>query len=129
MDIFTAMFKRNVSIFEKMMTRLVITIVTELDERFINETRNEQCSMTYLHRTNKQFAHFPSVLYATNVKFHRANRPQGNLQESKFYYSGKSRLYDYKNEVSVSPSGFAIHANRHQPGSRADISIFHAGKE
>lgn len=126
---FAAMFKKNISTFEMMMTRLVVTIVTELGERFRSEVRYKLCSMSYLFISKKQFAHFPSALYATDVKFHHACRSQGTQQESKLYYSGRHHLYCYRTGVLVFSSGFAVHASKHRLGSRADISIIRAGRE
>lgn len=123
------MFVKNVSTFEKTMTRLVTIIVTELEEQFLSYIENELCAMSYSYKNYKRFAHFASALYATDMKFHHANRPQENLQESKHYHSGKHHLFGYKTEVWVSTSDFALHASNHQPESRADISVLRARKE
>jgi len=54
-----------------------------------------------------------------------ANRPSGNLQEGKRYFSGKHELYGFKQEVLVLPTGLAINLTKHHPGSVADIEIMH----
>lgn len=118
------LFKKRVSTFEKLMSRLILSIVDILKDRFIVSVKNDSCTMENLAAKKRQFKHFPHALYATDVKFHHTNRPQGNQLESKLYYSGKHHLYGYKVEVSVSPLGFALHISKHYPGSKADISIF-----
>lgn len=106
------------------MYRFIISIAYELKERLMSKPRKNSCSMAVLNKINKRFKQVPSALYATDVKFHYANRPQGYQQESKLYYSRKHHLYGYKTEVSVSPTGFAVYASKHHLGSRADISSF-----
>lgn len=85
--------------------------------------------MSYLYRNSKQFAHFPSALYLTDVNFYYANRSQEKLQESKLFCNSKPHLYGYKTDVLVSPSNFAVRSNKHQPGSCPDNSSFRAKKE
>ena len=62
--------------------------------------------------------------YATEVKFQQCNRPSGNMSEGKVYFSVKHKLYGYKVEVSVLPSGLAIGCTKHYPGSISDLEIF-----
>lgn len=45
--------------------------------------------------------HFKYARYATDVRFPQAFRPNGNVQMSKVYYSGKHKLYGIEVEVSV----------------------------
>lgn len=123
------MFKRNVSTFEKIMTPLVATIVIELEKRFVKEVRQELRFMSYLLKTNKQFAVFTSSLYATDVKFHHGISPLENHHESKLYFNDEFHLYRYKTKLSATPSGLAIHASKAYPGSRAGILIFLSKKE
>ena len=70
------------------------------------------------------FKNYPSALYATDVRFQMANRPTGNHQESKVYFSKKHGLYGYKEEASVMASGMCVHLSRHYKGSCHDLSIF-----
>ncbi len=56
--------------------------------------------------------------------FQQANRPSGTLLEGKLYFSGKHKLYGYKTEVSVAPTGHAIDVTAHKPGSISDLVIF-----
>lgn len=129
MELFRGNFKKNNSTFEKLMTRLISEVVVELEDRFIYQLREENCSMAHLAKTLRRFFYFPSALYATDVKFHHTNRPQESQQESKLYFSRKHHLYGFKTEVSVSHNEFAIHASRHHPGFRAKITIFRAELE
>lgn len=69
------------------------------------------------------------ALYATNVILQQFKRPCGNHSKSKFYFSSKHKLYDYKNEVSVLPNGFSINCTTHTPGSVSDITILRKNLE
>lgn len=71
------------------------------------------------------FKHFPFSRYATVVTFQEYNRPNGNLQEVKKYFSGKHKLYGYKLEVFVLPNGLAIGCSTHYPGSVAEVDSFY----
>lgn len=77
----------------------------------------------------KTFSNFKYARYATDVTFHQTNRPTGNMQEGKEYYSGKHKLYGYKTEVSVLPNGQAIGCTKPYPGSVSDIDIFFANED
>jgi len=81
-------------------------------------------NMDQLSESNRRFTFHPYALYATVVTFQQTNRPSGNLQEAKVFYSGKHKLYGYKVEVSVLPIGIAISCTSHYPGSYADLEIF-----
>ena len=70
------------------------------------------------------FSHYLRARYATDVTFQQSNRPGGNLQEAKKYFSGKHKLYGYKLEVSVMPNELAAMCSRDYPGSVSDIDIF-----
>ena len=88
--------------------------VTRYDERF---------SMNELNERGKLFKSFPFCLEAIDVIFQQANRPSGNMQEGKLYFSGKHKLYGYKAEVAVRPNGLASAFSKHYPGSVSDITI------
>ena len=81
--------------------------------------------MSELQENSKLFKNFPFCLEAVDVTFQQANRPSGNMQEGKVYFSGKHRLYGYKVEVAVRPSGIASDFSRHCPGSSSDVSILY----
>ena len=70
------------------------------------------------------FKHYPCALYATDVRFQMANRPTGNHQESKVYFSNKHKLYGYKEEASVTANGKCVHLSKHYKGSCHDLTIF-----
>ena len=81
-------------------------------------------TMAHFAATNKLFKNQPHALYATDVTFQQTNRPSGNHQESKFMFSAKHKLYGYKMEVLVFPSGLAACASAHRAGSVSDLAIF-----
>ncbi len=70
------------------------------------------------------FKSFPYALEAIDVTFQEANRPTGNMQEGKVYFSGKHKLYRYKVQVAVRPNGLASAFSRHYPGSISDIKNY-----
>ena len=61
-------------------------------ERFVTKY-DEQFSMGVLNERGKLFKNFPFCLEAVDVTFQQANRPSGNMQEGKLYFSGKHKLY------------------------------------
>lgn len=63
--------------FKKTMTGFVNSIVSELKKRFVNKVVNEWCCAASMQENNKEFAHILSALFATDEKFHHANRPLG----------------------------------------------------
>ena len=65
---------------------------------------------------NRLFKHFPFCIEAGGVTFQRSNRPSGNMQEGKNFFSGKHRLHGYKFEVAVRPIGFASAFSSQYPG-------------
>ena len=71
------------------------------------------------------FSHFKCARYATDVTLQQSNRPSGNMQEGKVYFSGKQKLSGLKVEVSVLRNGLAIECTKHYPGSTADVEIFY----
>ncbi|KAJ0398993.1 hypothetical protein P43SY_003598 [Pythium insidiosum] len=93
------------------------------------EQKARALTMTELVKNGRRFDCFPSALYATDVTFQQSNRPTGNMAEGKVYFSGKHKLYGLKVEVSVCPSGLAIDATEHEPGSTADIQLFNKNIE
>ncbi len=46
------------------------------------------------------------------------------LLEGKLYFSGKHKLYGYKTEISVAPTGHVIDVTAHKPGIVSDLVIF-----
>jgi hypothetical protein len=105
------------STFEKLVSRVIRLVSPLFSNRFI-----KAISMSEQRRT-RTFENFPFALYATDVKFQVSNRPAGKFMEQKHYFSGKHKLYGYKIECSVSPSGQVVHLSSHYP-VRRPISVF-----
>ncbi|KAF0725834.1 hypothetical protein Ae201684P_018407 [Aphanomyces euteiches] len=80
--------------------------------------------METLVTTSKRFHRFPEALYATDVKFQPANRPSGTFADAKRYFSGKHKLYGYKVDASVSPSGKYLLLSSHRSGAVSDLTMF-----
>ena len=87
------------------------------------EKADHMYSMSALRSNKTQFKYFPYALEAIDVTFQEANRPSGNMQEGKKYFSGKHKLYGFKTEVTVRPNGIAVACSQHFPGSVSDLHI------
>lgn len=81
-------------------------------------------TMTKLQSLRQLFKKYPYDRYTTDVTFQQCNRPNGNLQVGKKYYSGKDKLYGYKVEGSVLPNGLAIVCTSQIPGNISGIFHF-----
>lgn len=108
-------FERMVIFFMSKITPLLWQVVEGWEKKY---------TMTRLLKDKKTFSTFRVALYATDVTFQNTNRPAGNHQESKCYFSNKHKLYGYKTEVSVLPNGIAAGCTVHHPGSVSDLTIF-----
>ena len=73
---------------------------------------------------DRAYSNFEYARYAVDVTFQKSNRPSGNISEGKRYLSGDRKLYGYKLELSVLPTGLAIGCMEHYPGSVSDLEIF-----
>lgn len=108
--------------FERMIVPLIDKVLPTLFEVCV-----EKCfwsySMMRMVADNVLFKFHKYDRYATDVTFHHANRPAGNHQESKHYFSNKHKIYGYKTEVSVVPNGLAIGCIDHRQRSVADVVI------
>ncbi len=80
--------------------------------------------MTTLVKKKMQFKNFLYPFHTTDVIFQQSNLPSGNMLKGKIYFSGKHKLYGFKTEVSVTPSGQAVDIMVHKPGSISDFVIF-----
>ena len=107
--------RMNIGFADKVVNILYETVVLRWKERY---------TMERLIKDNSTFRHYKFALYATDVTFQNSNRPGGNHEEAKRYFSNKHKLYGYKSEVSVLPNGIAIGCTPHQPGSVSDLTIF-----
>jgi len=108
---------------QRLFSRVVEILSPFLCEEYIAKYY-EKLSMRTLEKKNAQFKNFPLALYATDAIFQQANRPSGTLLKGKLYFNGKQKLYGYKTEVSVAPTGQAIDVTAHKPGSVSGIVIF-----
>lgn len=114
--------------FIKTITGFIQVISPKLCDDQIGKREDEE-KIHRLVTSGRTFAHFPCVLYATDVTFQQANRPGGNMAEVMPYYSAKHKLYGYKIGVSVSLRGFAVNCTDHARGSRSDITMFRDNTE
>lgn len=87
------------------------------------DTVSSEYRMPKLCDDGTLFKDFEYAIEAIDVTFQQSNRPSGNIQEGKLYFSGKHKLYGFKVEVAVKPNGLASNASRHYAGSVSDISI------
>ena len=88
----------------------------------------ERWTMARLVEEKRTFRNFPFARHATDVTCQQANRPSENIAEVKNYYSAKHKLYGYKGEVSVLPTGIAAQCTEHFLGSVSDIDIMHRNR-
>jgi len=119
-DLMGSIFEKKGPTLQRLFSRGVEILSPFLCEEFVISYYTK-LSMRILMTKNAQFKNFPCALYATDVIFQQANRPS---LEGKLYFSGKHKLYGYKTEVSVAPTGHAIDVTAHRPGSVSDLVIF-----
>ncbi len=111
--------------FMRLITQCVSKIVPLSVERFVKKY-DQKMTMQYLNEKGQLFINHPYALEAIDVTFQQSNRPSGNMQEGKNFFSGKHKLYGYKVEVAVRPNGFATAFSAHFLGSTSDLTIMHA---
>ncbi|KAG3205995.1 hypothetical protein PC128_g1016 [Phytophthora cactorum] len=122
-DTVSAMFEIDSSPFQKMIKKYLIMIEPFLYGNFVlNEEK--RWTMNQLMASGNTFTNFPSARYATNVTFQHADRPSGNINEVKKYFSGKHNFHGHKVEVSVLPTGAAVNCTDFEPPSVADVAMF-----
>ena len=122
-DFVGRMFCINGPTFERTIMRMVDIVNKDMYEHLVEQT-NEKYNMKKLNEDDTLFEHHRNSRYATDVTFQMANRPSGNHEESKPYFSKKHGMYGYKVEMSVLPNGLAVMASDHYPGSVHDLTIF-----
>ncbi len=122
-DLMGEIFERKGPTLQRLFSCAVETWSPILYNEFINNAY-VKLTMANLVRKGAQFKHFSYALYATDVIFLQGNCPTGTMLEGKHNFSGKHKLYAYKTEVSVAPTGLTIHAIDHKPGSISDLVIF-----
>lgn len=127
-DFLGRMFNTKGPTFERLMVKFLDVMFAAAGKAYIGRL-NEHYSMRRMLEKGRGFKTYKLARYATDVTFHQTNRPAGNHEESKKYFSGKHKLYGYKTEVSVLPNGLAILVSPHVPGSVSDIDILHRMKD
>ena len=127
-DLMGEIFEKKGPTLQRLFTRAVDVLSPHLLKEYLIHYRNN-LTMKKLIKQNLQFKNFPYALYATDVIFQQSNRPSGNLMEGKAYFSGKHKLYGYKTEVSVAPTGYAVDLSEHSKGSISDLTIFRENLE
>lgn len=121
-DVLSSVFRMKAPTFERLISGFMKVAAPELVAIFVEPTAAKY-TMECLKEKRCTFRHFPFAAEAIDVTFQQANRPSGNMQEGKKYFSGKHKLYGYKVEVAVRPNGLASAFSAHYAGSVSDISI------
>jgi len=122
-DILAQPFKIKGPTFERMITRFLPIICSKLHKLFVADVASTY-TFDELDSEKKLFKGFKFAVEAVDVTFQQANRPSGNMQEGKRYFSGKHKLYGYKMELTVRSNGLASSYSKHYPGSVSDFNIF-----
>lgn len=122
-DILAQPFKIKPATFERMISRFLPIICSKLHKLFVSDVATHY-TLDELDTQKKTFKNFPFAVEAVDVTFQQSNRPSGNMQEGKRYFSGKHKLYGYKMELTVRSNGLASSYSRHYPGSVSDFNIF-----
>jgi len=123
-DTLGTVFRIKGPTFMRIMTGFMAKIAPFCAVRFVKKY-DEKMGMAFLNEKKTLFKSHQYALEAIDVTFQQSNRPSGNMQEGKNYFSGKHKLYGYKVEVAVRPNGFATAFSTHYPGSTSDITIMH----
>ena len=126
LDYMGGMFRIKGPVFQRLMKSFLL-VVSPVVYEMQGSDRAGILTMKVLSSKGKQFKHHPHALYITDVTFQKRNRQSGNHQESKRYFSTKHKLYGYKFEVSVLPSGLTRGSSLHRPGSVSDLTMFQEG--
>ena len=81
--------------FQTMIVKFINIVSSYLYSKTVSVYQEMNGWMKRSIESGTAFAHYPHALYATDVRFQMANRPSGNHQESKFYFSKKHGLYGF----------------------------------
>ena len=106
-DLMARIFGIKGPTFEKLVMGYIKMLENHLYTMFVKKA-DHMYNMSTLRSNKAQFKYFPYALEAIDVTFQEANRPSGNMQEGKKYFSGKHKLYGFKTEVTVRPNGIAV---------------------
>lgn len=99
-DILGKVFRITGTTFERMITGFMRVIAGELHKLFVQDVADNY-TMKHLQEKKTTFKSSEFSVEAIDVTFQQANRPSGNMQEGKLYFSGKHKLYGFKVEVAV----------------------------
>ena len=121
-DSLAHMFQVKAPTFIRLISGFMQKLYPHAVERYVHKPARES-TLASLRQERSLFSNFPYACEAIDVTFQHANRPSGNMQEGKVYFSGKHKLYGFKVEVAVRPNGMASAFSRHYPGSVSDLSI------
>ncbi|OWZ11213.1 hypothetical protein PHMEG_00015800 [Phytophthora megakarya] len=118
-DTVSGMFEMDPSPFQKMVKTFFIMLEPYMCDTFVKDEET-RWTMRELTLTRSTFKHFPCARYATDVTFQHSERPIGNFNEAKTFYSGKHHLYGHKVEVSVLPKNLGGEADLNDEGPAQD---------
>eukprot|EP00171_Calliarthron_tuberculosum_P021823 IDg21823t1 len=121
-DILAKVFRMKGPTFERMIVCFMRVLASRVDQLFVQDVGNN-FTMAHLREKKRTFKSCEFAVEAIDVTFQQANRPSGNMQEGKVYFSGKHKLYGYKVEVAVRSNGLASAYSKHYAGSVSDITI------
>lgn len=82
-------------------------------------------SMTNMVAKDRFIENIPYARYACDARFHETNSPPGlKFSEPKRFFSEKHKVYGFKVEVSVLPSGICVYTGAHVPGCKRILFYF-----
>ncbi|KAH9113011.1 hypothetical protein LEN26_002982 [Aphanomyces euteiches] len=106
--------------FQHMITKFISLVSPILYDAWVANVGTDQ-PMEHIVTSGSAFDHYPCARYATDVTFQQTNTP---IRNPDTYYSQKHHLHGLKVEVSVLPTGHAIHCTKAYPGTESYITIF-----
>lgn len=120
-DLLATTFRNKAPTFERTIMSFLEVVQPIFYDDCVNSVEKDNRMRALVERSTMFDGH-PYSRYATDGNFQQTNRPLVNIQEFKYYFSGKHQLYGSNVEVSVIiPAGVAIGHRYHYPGSDADI--------
>ncbi len=117
-------FERKGPTLQRLFSHAAETLSPILFDELVNNAYSRLTTIS-LVKKGTQLKNFPYAFYATDVIFQQGNHPSGTMLEGKHYFGAKHKLYGYKTEVLVAPTGLAIDTLEHKPGIISDLVIFH----
>lgn len=83
----------------------------------------DECALVHVPFGEKHKKQLPFSYYAVNVTFSQTNRTTGRTESPKPYYSGKHKIYDYKEEVFIISIGWEFYELPCFAGKTVDTDI------